>query len=137
MHLTRLALTDFRSYAAADVRLAPGVTTFTGSNGQGKTNLVEAACYAATFTSHRVSSDAPLVRHGAERAIIRAAVSSAARDSLVEIEVNPGRANRVRLNRVPLPRPREALGVLRCVLFAPGGPGHRQGRPGPAPPLPG
>jgi DNA replication and repair protein RecF len=119
VHLTRLALADFRSYAAADVRLEPGVTTLTGSNGQGKTNLVEAAYYVATFGSHRVSADAPLVRHGAERAIIRAAVSGAVRDSLVEIEVNPGRANRVRLNRVPLPRPREALGVLQCVLFAP------------------
>lgn len=119
MHLTRLALADFRSYAAADVRLEPGVTTFTGSNGQGKTNLVEAAYYAATFSSHRVAADAPLVRHGAERAIIRAAVSGATRDSLVEIEVNPGRANRVRLNRVAQPRPREALGVLQCVLFAP------------------
>ncbi|HEY6478963.1 MAG TPA: DNA replication/repair protein RecF [Streptosporangiaceae bacterium] len=119
MHLTRLALTDFRSYAAADVRLEPGVTTLTGANGQGKTNLVEAACYAATFGSHRVAADAPLVRHGAERAIIRAAVTGPVRDSLVEIEVNPGRANRVRLNRVALPRPREALGVLRCVLFAP------------------
>jgi DNA replication and repair protein RecF len=119
VHLTRLALTDFRSYAAADVRLEPGVTTFTGSNGQGKTNLVEAACYVATFASHRVAADAPLVRHGAERAIIRAAVTGGGRDNLVEIEVNPGRANRVRLNRAPLPRPREALGVLRCVLFAP------------------
>ncbi|MGH3276611.1 MAG: DNA replication/repair protein RecF [Streptosporangiaceae bacterium] len=119
MHLTWLALTDFRSYAAADVRLAAGVTTFTGLNGQGKTNLVEAAGYVATFASHRVAADAPLVRHGAQRAIIRATVSGAIRDSLVEIEVNPGKANRVRLNRVPLPRPREALGVLRCVLFAP------------------
>jgi DNA replication and repair protein RecF len=119
VHLTRLALTDFRSYAAADVELAPGVSTFTGANGQGKTNLIEAAAYVATFGSHRVASDAPLVRHGAQRAILRAAVSSAARDSLVEIEINPGRANRVRLNRVPLPRPREALGALRCVLFAP------------------
>jgi DNA replication and repair protein RecF len=119
VHLTRLALTDFRSYAAADVRLEPGVSTFTGSNGQGKTNLVEAACYAAAFASHRVAADAPLVRHGAERAIIRAAVTGGGRDNLVEIEVNPGRANRVRLNRTPLPRPRDALGVLRCVLFAP------------------
>jgi DNA replication and repair protein RecF len=119
VHLTRLALADFRSYAAADVRLEPGVTTLTGPNGQGKTNLVEAAYYAATFSSHRVAADAPLVRHGAERAIIRAAVTGPVRDSLVEIEVNPGRANRVRLNRVALPRPREALGVLRCVLFAP------------------
>jgi DNA replication and repair protein RecF len=119
VHLTRLALTDFRSYAAADVSLGPGVTTFTGANGQGKTNLVEAACYVATFGSHRVATDAPLIRQGAERAVLRAGVRASGRDSLVEIEINAGRANRVRLNRAPLPRPREALGVLRCVLFAP------------------
>jgi DNA replication and repair protein RecF len=119
VHLTRLALTDFRSYAAADVMLGPGVTTFTGSNGQGKTNLVEAAWYAATFGSHRVAADAPLIRQGSERAILRAAVRSGGRDSLLEIEINAGRANRVRLNRMPVPRPRDALGVLRCVLFAP------------------
>ena len=119
MHLTRLALTDFRSYAAADLQLAPGACTFTGANGQGKTNLVEAAAYAASFGSHRVATDAPLIRHGAERAILRAAVCSASRDSLIEIEINAGKANRVRLNRVPLRRPREALGTLRCVLFAP------------------
>ncbi len=119
MHLTRLALTDFRSYAAADVMLAPGVTTFTGANGQGKTNLVEAAGYVATFASHRVATDAPLIRQGAQRAILRAAVRSENRDSLLEIEINAGRANRVRLNRMSMSRPREALGVLRCVLFAP------------------
>jgi DNA replication and repair protein RecF len=119
VHLTRLALTDFRSYAAADLPLGPGVTTFTGSNGQGKTNLVEAACYVATFTSHRVATDAPLIRQGADRAILRAGIRSGGRDSLVEIEINAGRANRVRLNRMPVPRPREVLGVLRCVLFAP------------------
>jgi DNA replication and repair protein RecF len=119
VHLTRLALTDFRSYAAADLALAPGVSTFTGANGQGKTNLVEAVAYVATFGSHRVATDAPLIRHGAERAILRAAVNSTERDSLVEIEINQGKANRVRLNRVPLPRPRDALGTLRCVMFAP------------------
>jgi len=119
VHLARLAVTDFRSYAAADVALEPGVTTFTGPNGAGKTNLVEAAYYVATFGSHRVAADAALVRSGADRAILRALVRSAARDSLVEIELNPGRPNRVRLNRAPLTRPREALGTLRCVLFAP------------------
>jgi DNA replication and repair protein RecF len=119
VHLTRLALTDFRSYAAADLTLEPGVTTFTGPNGQGKTNLMEAAYYVATFASHRVATDAPLIRQGAERAILRAGIWSAGRDSLVEIEINAGRANRVRLNRMPAPRPREVIGVLRCVLFAP------------------
>ena len=99
--------------------LGPGVTTFLGANGQGKTNLVEAAGYLATFGSHRVATDAPLIRQGADRAILRGVVSSAGRDSLLEIEINAGRANRVRLNKAPAPRPREVLGVLRCVLFAP------------------
>ena len=119
MHLTRLALTDFRSYAGAELSLEPGVSTLLGPNGQGKTNLVEAAAYVATLGSHRVATDAPLVRSGAERAILRAAVTSGARDSLVEIEINPGRANRARLNRAPVTRPRQVLGVLRTVLFAP------------------
>jgi len=133
VHLTRLALTDFRSYAAVDVPLEPGVTIFGGANGEGKTNLVEAVGYAATLTSHRAAQDAPLIRAGAEQAIIRAAISTGSNDALVEIELNAGRANRVRLNRAPLTRPREVLGVLRTVLFAPedlalvkGDPGERR-----------
>jgi DNA replication and repair protein RecF len=133
VHLTRLALTDFRSYTSVDVALRPGVTIFSGPNGEGKTNLVEAVGYVAALASHRAAHDAPLVRQGTERAIIRANVVDAARDVLVEIELNPGRANRVRLNRAPLTRPREVLGVLRTVLFAPedltlvkGDPGERR-----------
>jgi DNA replication and repair protein RecF len=118
VHLTRLALTDFRSYPAAQLTLEPGVTTITGPNGQGKTNLVEAACYLATLESHRVAGDGPLIRNGADRAILRGVVRAAGRDSLVEIEINAGRANRARLNKAAA-RPREVLGVLRCVLFAP------------------
>jgi DNA replication and repair protein RecF len=119
VYLARLALTDFRCYESADVSLEPGVTTFTGPNGSGKTNLVEAAYYVATFGSHRVSSDAALIRSGADRAILRASIRSQQRDSLVELELNSGRPNRARLNRAPLSRPRDALGTLRCVLFAP------------------
>ena len=119
MHLSRLALTDFRSYAAAELSLEPGISTLLGLNGQGKTNLVEAAAYVATLGSHRVATDTPLVRTGAQRAIIRALVTGPGGDSLVEIEINPGRANRARLNRVPVSRPRQVLGVLRTVLFAP------------------
>ena len=135
VHLTRLALTDFRSYAAVDVPLGRGVTIFGGANGEGKTNLVEAVGYAATLASHRAAHDGPLIRAGAEQAIIRAAVSTSANDALVEIELNAGRANRVRLNRTPLTRPRDVLGVLRTVLFAPedlalvkGDPGERRRR---------
>jgi DNA replication and repair protein RecF len=119
MHLTHLSLADFRSYAVLELPLEPGVTSFVGPNGQGKTNLVEAVGYLATLGSHRVAADVPLVRQGAERAVVRGAVERDGRTTLVEIEVVPGRANRARVNRGPVPRAREVLGILRAVLFAP------------------
>ncbi|MDT0378975.1 DNA replication/repair protein RecF [Streptomyces sp. DSM 42041] len=133
MHVTHLSLADFRSYPRAEVSLDPGVTAFVGPNGQGKTNLVEAVGYLATLGSHRVSSDAPLVRVGAERAVVRAQVRQGERQQLVELELNPGRANRARINRSSQVRPRDVLGILRTVLFAPedlalvkGDPGERR-----------
>jgi DNA replication and repair protein RecF len=133
VHLTRLALTDFRSYRELSLELGAGVSTFCGPNGAGKTNLVEAIGYLATLGSHRVATDSPLVRQEAERAVLRAAVTGVNGSALVEVELNPGRANRVRLNRAPLPRPRDILGTLRTVLFAPedlalvkGDPGERR-----------
>ncbi|MBQ1118759.1 DNA replication/repair protein RecF [Streptomyces smyrnaeus] len=133
MHVTHLSLADFRSYGRAEVPLGPGVTAFLGPNGQGKTNLVEAVGYLATLGSHRVSADAPLVRQGAERAVVRAQVRQGEREQLIELELNPGRANRARINRSSQVRPRDVLGILRTVLFAPedltlvkGDPGERR-----------
>jgi DNA replication and repair protein RecF len=71
-----LQLADFRSYAAVDVALWAGVSVFVGANGQGKTNLVEAVEYLSTLSSHRVAADLPLVRAGAERAVVRARVQA-------------------------------------------------------------
>jgi len=133
MHVSHLSLADFRSYARVDVPLDPGVTAFVGPNGQGKTNLVEAIGYLATLGSHRVASDAPLVRAGAGAAVVRAAVEHGERRQTVEMEINPGRANRARINRSSQVRPRDVLGIVRTVLFAPedlalvkGDPGERR-----------
>ncbi len=119
MYVAQLQLTDFRSYPEAMLTLEPGVTTFLGPNGQGKTNLLEALGYVATLDSHRVAGDAPLVRSGAERAFIRAGIVRDERKLLVELELVPGKANRAKINRAPVRRAREVLGALRTVLFAP------------------
>ncbi|SEC01488.1 DNA replication and repair protein RecF [Nocardioides exalbidus] len=119
MHVAHLTLHDFRSYSDIDVALEPGATAFIGRNGQGKTNLVEAIDYLSRLSSHRVATDAPLVRAGADQAIVRASVVKEGRPALLEVELNPGRANRARINRSPLPRPREIIGLVRTVVFAP------------------
>ncbi|GAA1966240.1 DNA replication/repair protein RecF [Kitasatospora viridis] len=133
MHVAHLSLADFRSYARAEVPLDPGVTAFVGPNGQGKTNLVEAVGYLATLGSHRVATDAPLVRQGAERAVVRGSVEDRGRTTLIELEITPGKANRARINRSDNVRPKDVLGLLRTVLFAPedlalvkGDPGERR-----------
>lgn len=119
MYVSHLSLLDFRSYASADVELEPGVNAFVGRNGRGKTNLVEAIGYVATLGSHRVATDAPLIRSGAERAVVRARIVRGDRASTVEVEITQGKANRARINRGQPVRARDILGVLRTVLFAP------------------
>ena len=119
MYVTHLSLHNFRSYADIDVVLQKGPTAFIGRNGQGKTNLVEAIDYLSRLSSHRVATDAPLIRAGAEQAVVRAAVVRDGRTAILEVELNPGRANRARINKSPLPRPREIIGLVRTVVFAP------------------
>jgi DNA replication and repair protein RecF len=122
MYVDHLQLTDFRSYESVDLPLDAGVTTFVGANGQGKTNLVEAIEYLSTMSSHRVASEVPLVRSGAARAVVRARVHAGLGDPrqlTLELELNPGKANRAKLNRAPLRSAREIIGVLRSVVFSP------------------
>lgn len=133
MYVRHLQVADFRSWEHADLEFEPGAAVLVGANGQGKTNLVEALGYIATLGSHRVATDAPLIRHGCARAIVRTAVVNAGRELTIELEITPGKSNRARVNRGPVPRPRDILGILRTVLFAPedlalvrGDPGERR-----------
>jgi DNA replication and repair protein RecF len=119
VHVAHLSLHDFRSYEQLDLPLEPGGNVFVGPNGQGKTNLVEAVDYLSTLASHRVATDAPLVRAGAGRAVVRADVVRDGRSALLEVEIVPGGSNRARVNKSALPRARELLGLLRTVVFSP------------------
>jgi DNA replication and repair protein RecF len=119
LYVSHLTLHDFRSYPELELELGPGPIAFVGRNGQGKTNIVEAIDYLSRLASHRVSSDAPLVRSGAEQAVVRAAVVKDGRTATLEVELNPGRANRARVNRAQLPRARELIGLVRTVVFSP------------------
>ncbi len=133
MWVQALSLTDFRSYEQADIEFSPGVTAFIGLNGQGKTNIVEAIAYLSTLSSHRVAHDAPLVRAGAEHAVVRARVCEDDRSVSVDLQINPGGTNKVRINRAPATRARDLLGIVRSIVFAPedlslvrGDPGDRR-----------
>ncbi len=118
MIVAQLSLADFRNYQTLEVELVPGPNVFVGSNGQGKTNLVEAIAYLSTLASHRVSNDQALIRSGADAAIVRARLEHADRDVLLEVQLNRAGANRAQVNRVAV-KPRELPRHIATVLFAP------------------
>ncbi|QBJ96528.1 DNA replication/repair protein RecF [Rhodococcus sp. ABRD24] len=133
MFVRKFSLRDFRSWDGVTVDLEPGCTVFVGRNGHGKTNLLEALGYLSTLSSHRVSTDAPLVRAGAPQAYAGALVVNHGRELGIDIEINDGKVNRARINQSPTRRPRELVGILQTVLFAPedlslvrGDPGERR-----------
>ncbi|MBF6356773.1 DNA replication/repair protein RecF [Nocardia higoensis] len=133
MFVRALSLRDFRSWEHLELELSTGRTVFLGANGNGKTNLLEAVGYLATLGSHRVASDAPLIRAGAQRALLGANVVNAGRELRIDVELKQGAANRAQVNRSPVRRTRDILGILHTVLFAPedlslvrGDPGERR-----------
>lgn len=133
MRISSLELRDFRNHANLSLTFQPGATTIVGRNGRGKTNIVEAINYLATLGSHRVSSEFPLLRHGTTQATIKAAVHKDDRTASIEVEINDGKQNRVTLNGSALSRPRDVLGLVHTVVFAPedlslvkGDPGDRR-----------
>jgi len=133
VHLSSLELTDFRCYRHVELVLPDGVTVLVGANGEGKTSLLEAAGWVATARSFRGVGDAALVRAGAEQAILRAEVVDDGRRQSLDAELRAAGRNRVLLNRHPLTRTRDLLGLLRVTVFAPddlqlvkGGPAERR-----------
>ena len=119
MYLSYLHLTNYRSYEDLALELRPGITSFIGGNGEGKTNIIESIGFLAYLRSHRTSSDNPLVKLENEKAYIRAKINSAGREELLEVEINQGRANRARINQQPVRSTRELLGHVRAILFTP------------------
>ena len=133
MRVTRLALTNFRSYKSLELEFPTGPTTFIGNNGSGKTNIAESLIYLSYLSSHRVSNNQPLISLNTDQAIIRAEIESQSRLLQVDLEINAQKANRARINGNPTKSQREILGALQVIYFSPedldlvrGEPTHRR-----------
>ena len=131
MRINKLALTNFRSYNSLELDLQPGVITFIGDNGSGKTNIAESLIYLAFLSSHRVSNNVPLISLGNQQAIIRAEVQREDRSLQIDLEINASKANRARINGNPARSQREILGAIQIVYFSPEDLDLVRGDPGP------
>ena len=101
---TRLSLRDFRSYAAADVRLGRGLTVVSGRNGAGKTNLLEALYFACTGRSCRTANERECVRFGAELARLELACEDAHGRHAIGVGFRPGESKHLRVDGAAVER---------------------------------
>lgn len=130
MYLQHLQLRDFRSWPEFSLRFAPGISVFVGRNGYGKTNIVEAIGYLAHLGSHRVSTDAPLIRLGEDNARVSASIINQGRELTAHLLIRASGSNSAQINRTRLKSPRELLGVAKTVLFSPEDLALLRGEPG-------
>ncbi len=119
MRIVRLAMRNFRSYAAADVELGPGVTVVTGRNGAGKTNLLDALYFGCTGRSARTTNERELVRFGEQ--VVRVEVRTEAPDGMHELSVGftPGEPKRMTADGVRVERLLDVPGRPLVSVFLP------------------
>jgi DNA replication and repair protein RecF len=132
MRIISAELIGWRNYEHQSLEFESSPTLLVGSNGQGKTNFVEALIYSARGHSHRTASDAILVKNGSSEAIIRMTVQHDTRRLAVDLRVTGSGANTIRVNGTVTKR-RELARLLPLVSFAPedmdlvrGEPEHRR-----------
>lgn len=118
MRVSSISLRDFRNYAEADITVSTGCVVLIGSNGQGKTNLVEAINFLSTLGSHRSNVENALIRTGAAAAIIRVELTHEAREILLEAQLNREGINKAQFNRSAA-KLRDFPRYIATVLFAP------------------
>jgi DNA replication and repair protein RecF len=104
MLATRLTLRDFRTYAAAEVQLGPGLTVVTGRNGAGKTNLLEAVYFACTGRSCRTGNERECVRFGAELTRLELECDDAGQRHVLSVGFKPGEPKRLRVDGAAVDR---------------------------------
>ena len=131
MRLRWIEARDFRNHGHTELEVPDGLVVAVGGNGEGKTNLLEAAYYLLALGSPRVSSDQPLVRRAAPggSAYVRGEVDGLEGKALIEVEIRGSGANRIQVNRSPVRRRRDVRRLVRSVFFSPGDLDVVQGQP--------
>jgi DNA replication and repair protein RecF len=145
MHLQHLSLTNFRNFARLDLAVPPRVILLVGSNAQGKTSVLEAVYFLASFTSFQTHSDRQLVNFVEARNALAVArlVAEYQRNKRkhrleVRLILEPTGVNGQRLRKEVLldgvkKQVNDALGHFNAVIFVPqmsqiieGGPEERR-----------
>jgi DNA replication and repair protein RecF len=117
--VTRLAVRDFRSYEAAELRPGPGLTVIAGRNGAGKTNLLEALYFACTGRSCRTANERESVRFGTAVTRLELEAEDATGHHTIAVGFQPGEPKHLRVDGAPVDRLTDSEARPLVAVFLP------------------
>jgi DNA replication and repair protein RecF len=119
VRLERLKLIDFRNYERLELSFPAGIIVLAGSNGAGKSNLLEAIHYLSYLKSFRPARDREVVRYGAPFAVVEARLRDDAERPFDARLVLKGGQRYVKLNGTTVTRFQDFIGRLHSQFFFP------------------
>ena len=120
MFLNRIILHDFKNIAEADIRFSPKVNYIYGSNGAGKTNLLDAVYYLSMTKSYFSSSDQYVYAYGAEEATLCGFYQmDGGTEEKIAASVRRGGEKQFRRGAKSYARFSEHIGLLPIVMVSP------------------
>lgn len=119
MFLEKLSVVNFKNYESVDLVLSPGVNAFTGGNGEGKTNLLDAIHYLAMCKSYFNTSDLQNVKRGEEFFLLQGVFKLKEVEETVSCGFKKGQKKVLKRNQKEYERLADHIGLIPVVMISP------------------
>ena len=118
MIIKKLKLKDFRNYENLDIEFQKGLNIIIGSNGVGKTNIVEAIYYLSFARSFRTFEHADLIMSNKDFALIDAVIEENDKNKRVHMIINKD-GQKITCNNVEVSKLSELASIANVIVFEP------------------
>lgn len=119
MYLQQLSVVNFKNYAEAGLTFSEGVNVFTGNNGAGKTNLLDAIHYLSLCKSYFNPIDSQQIKQGTDFFIITGNFNKNDRQETVACAVKRNQKKQFKRNKKDYQRLADHIGLLPLVMVSP------------------
>src|SRR6202012_116817 len=119
MYLQQLSVINFKNYAEATLQFSEGVNAFTGDNGAGKTNLLDAVHYLALCKSYFNPIDSQQIKQGTDFFIINGTFDRNDKNEHIACSVKRNQKKQFKRNKKDYQRLADHIGLLPLVMVSP------------------
>lgn len=119
MILEKLNILNYRNIAEAELKFSSKINCFVGSNGEGKTNVLDAIYFLSLTKSMANSIDSMNVRHGEEYMLVQGQYDLNGVEEEVTIGMKLHQKKQIKRNQKAYKRVADHIGLLPLIIVSP------------------